>query len=155
MADFISIHVSLRRRRTPGRDLIKARYTISTHISARERTPSFKCSLNALSVLQLTSPQGDEHFSSFNLLRIVYFNSRLRNETNTHPTDVLLLSTISTHVSAMRRTKHTMNCSRVLIFQFMSPQGDELAALDPSTGFTEISTHVSARRRTEKSWKMA
>ena len=33
---------------------------ISTHVSARERTPSFKYSLNALSVLQLTSPQGDE-----------------------------------------------------------------------------------------------
>ena len=103
----ISIHVSLRRRRTPGRDLIKARYTISTHISARERTPSFKCSLNALSVLQLTSPQGDVRN-----VKVLIHNSG-----------------ISTHVSARRRTKHTMNCSRVLIFQFMSPQGDEHKAV--------------------------
>ena len=55
---------------------------ISNHVSARRRTPFFKCSLNALSVLQLTSSQRDEHFSSFNSLRIVYFNSRLRKETN-------------------------------------------------------------------------
>ena len=37
---------------------------------------------------------------------------------------------------------------KLSLFQFTSPQGDELAALDPSTGFTEISIHVSARRRT-------
>ena len=100
----ISIHVSLRRRRTPGRDLIKARYTISTHISARERTPSFKCSLNALSVLQLTSPQRDEHFSSFNSLRIVYFNSRLCKETNAAFALLSPSATISIHVSVRRRT---------------------------------------------------
>ena len=122
----ISIHVSLRRRRTPGRDLIKARYTISTHISARERTPSFKCSLNALSVLQLTSPQRDEHFSSFNSLRIVYFNSRLCKETNAAFALLSPSATISIHVSAMRRTKIITQIKQIYL----------------------ISTHVSARRRT-------
>ena len=100
----ISIHVSLRRRRTPGRDLIKARYTISTHISARERTPSFKCSLNALSVLQLTSPQGDEHkaVSLFISLLLFQLTSPRGDEPvfiGCIPFDII----ISTRVSVRRR----------------------------------------------------
>ena len=55
---------------------------ISIHVSARERTPSFKYSLNALSVLQLTSPQGDEHKIPLPPQVDRNFNSRLRKETN-------------------------------------------------------------------------
>ena len=77
---------------------------ISNHVSARRRTPFFKCSLNALSVLQLTSSQRDEHFSSFNSLRIVYFNSRLCKETNAAFALLSPSATISIHVSARRRT---------------------------------------------------
>ena len=55
---------------------------ISTHVSARERTPSFKYSLNALSVLQLTSPQGDEPILLVTFHLVFYFNSRLREGMN-------------------------------------------------------------------------
>ena len=77
---------------------------ISNHVSLRNQTPFFKCSLNALSVLQLTSPQRDEHFSSFNSLRIVYFNSRLCKETNVNSSGDVDFG---------------------WIFQLTSPQGDE------------------------------
>ena len=89
------------------------RMNISIHVSARERTSSFKCSLNALSVLQLTSPQRDEHFSSFNSLRIVYFNSRLCKETNAAFALLSPSATISIHVSARRRT-----CFLIIFFIF-------------------------------------
>ena len=101
--DAISTHVSARRR-TLRPVHPWDRMNISIHVSARERTSSFKCSLNALSVLQLTSPQGDEqgvcdpsllwqHFNSrlregmnlsstFKIQRLFNFNSRLRKETN-------------------------------------------------------------------------
>ena len=62
-------------------------------------------------------------------VQLQYFNSRLLAETNRNVKVLIHNSGISTHVSAMRRTKHTMNCSRVLIFQFMSPQGDEHKAV--------------------------
>ena len=55
---------------------------ISNHVSARRRTPSFKYSLNAFSVLQLTSPQGDEHKIPLPPQVDRNFNSRLRKETN-------------------------------------------------------------------------
>ena len=99
---------------------------ISNHVSARRRTPFFKCSLNALSVLQLTSSQRDEHFSSFNSLRIVYFNSRLCKETNAAFALLSPSATISIHVSARRRTKIITQIKQIYL----------------------ISTHVSARRRT-------
>ena len=100
---------------------------ISNHVSARRRTPFFKCSLNALSVLQLTSSQRDEHFSSFNSLRIVYFNSRLCKETNAAFALLSPSATISIHVSARRRTKIITQIKQIYL----------------------ISTHVSARRRTD------
>ena len=99
---------------------------ISNHVSARRRTPFFKCSLNALSVLQLTSSQRDEHFSSFNSLRIVYFNSRLCKETNAAFALLSPSATISIHVSARRRTKIITQIKQIYL----------------------ISNHVSARRRT-------
>ena len=101
---------------------------ISNHVSLRKRTPFFKCSLNALSVLQLTSPQRDEHFSSFNSLRIVYFNSRLCKETNAAFALLSPSATISIHVSVRRRTKIITQIKQIYL----------------------ISTHVSARRRTTK-----
>ena len=77
----ISIHVSVRRRTQRNQTSFSTKL-ISTHVSARERTPSFKYSLNALSVLQLTSPQGDEHKIPLPPQVDRNFNSRLRKETN-------------------------------------------------------------------------
>ena len=121
---------------------------ISTHVSARERTPSFKYSLNALSVLQLTSPQGDEHKIPLSPQVDRNFNSRLRKETNMilhSPKFVKTISThvsirrrtaiqhlfpapenISTHVSVRRRTNTPCNFPSRLLFQLTSPRGDEL-----------------------------
>ena len=99
---------------------------ISNHVSLRKRTPFFKCSLNALSVLQLTSPQRDEHFSSFNSLRIVYFNSRLCKETNAAFALLSPSATISIHVSLRRRTIWPLPHHSMVPFQFTSPFGDEL-----------------------------
>ena len=77
----ISTHVSARRR-TLRPVHPWDRMNISIHVFARERTSSFKYSLNTLSVLQLTSPQGDEQRVCDPSLLWQYFNSRLRKETN-------------------------------------------------------------------------
>ena len=71
---------------------------------------------------QLTSPQGDEHFSSFNLLRIVYFNSRLREGTNTF-FQVFFKRTfsITTHIPTRRRTDGIVASIAAPSFQITSP----------------------------------
>ena len=56
--------------------------------------------------------------------------------------------TISTHVSASRRTGNYTIEDLTGVFQFTSPQGDELCTFAPIYFRQCISTHVSARRRT-------
>ena len=169
----ISIHVSVRRRTQRNQTSFSTKL-ISTHVSARERTPSFKYSLNALSVLKLTSPQGDEHkiplppqvdrnFNSRlrketnrNTAPVSrawkYFNSRLRKETNLKEIVDSGFSIISIHVSARRRTpkKTTESCS--CLFQFTSPYGDEPVNSKKDTIRIQISIHVFVVRRTQQSY---
>ena len=91
---------------------------------------------------QLTSPQGDEHFSSFNLLRIVYFNSRLREGTNTF-FQVFFKRTfsITTHIPTRRRTDGIVASIAAPSFQITSPFGDELQILVLGTYSSYFNSH--------------
>ena len=114
---------------------------ISIHVSLRRRT-SFFLNFSINGILQLTSPQGDEHFSSFNLLRIVYFNSRLREGTNTF-FQVFFKRTfsITTHIPTRRRTDGIVASIAAPSFQITSPFGDELQILVLGTYSSYFNSH--------------
>ena len=84
-------------------------FVISNHVSLRKRTDSY-CLEYCAREFQLASPQGDEHFSSFNLLRIVYFNSRLRKETNA-PDSSTILQEIYFNSRLRKETNFTSSAS--------------------------------------------
>ena len=118
----ISIHVFVVRR-TQQSYHFPAYAKISIHVSARERTPSFKCSLNALSVLQLTSPQGDENGTRWKVYIGMEISTHVSARRRTKAgADLVLSRAISTHVSVRRRTflKYA-STSLGSLFQLTSP----------------------------------
>ena len=77
-----------------------------------------------------------------------HFNSRLRKETNFNVPIATLLSIISTHISARRRTGSPLSGTTTPVYFNSRLPKETNRHVIFFNSFIDISTHVSARRRT-------
>ena len=138
--------------------------------SPRGDKPDDKFCLMPYLSFQFTSPFGDELLSSLACAKTLQFqitfpcgnerilivwstvpenfNSRLRKETNFNVPIATLLSIISTHISARRRTGSPLSGTTTPVYFNSRLPKETNRHVIFFNSFIDISTHVSARRRT-------